>query len=213
MKLPLPIVHATPIPVYIANTQGSDVPMYVLTVAGVIASVLAAYFSWRLWRLSTLRPRLDISIWERFPTLNFDAATYHLGLTDRPMTFVPELQINNTGSRAALSGCYVSIWLPKAFTFVDASLQSTGWNAFTMKDGFNSRPGTSYWHIEQYIKEPVFVGHSSRLPSFTINSPTGEADVELLWKIWYEAGEDPKGDPGVLPVGVRLPAEYTPIFK
>jgi hypothetical protein len=187
--------------------------MDIATLIGVVASVVAAFASGWLLRLTYLRPRLNVSIWENFPTLNFEAATYHFERPDMPMTFTPELQINNTGSKAALSGCFVTLWLPKAYTFSDASLLANGWSQFTMKESFRTDPSrTVYWKIEQYISEPIFQGHSVRVPTFTISSPKGEADIELRWKIWYEAGHDPKGDPGVLKVGVRLPTGFVPTF-
>ena len=145
------------------------------------------------------KPQLDVSIWEHYEALNFQAVLEN----QDTLWFVPELQINNTGSKAAFSGCFVSIWLPKKYTFVEASLQANGWSVFTMKESFNSAPGVVYWRIEQYIKEPIFLNHSVRVPTFTVQSLDGEGDTHLRWQVWDDMGQHPEGEPGTLNVGVR----------
>lgn len=182
------------------------------TVVGSVAALVAAATGIWTSRIALRRPKLDVSIWERCPALIFDAATFQRDGADMPMKFVPDLQVNNTGSKAALSGCFVAIWLPKRYRFDEDSLRQTGWTAFSMKDSFDSDPSAVYWKIERYIAEPAFFGHALRLPSFTIESPNGEADIELRWQVWYESGHDPKGEPGRLKVGVRLPSLVHPVF-
>ncbi len=121
--------------------------------------------------------------------------------------FVPELQVNNDGEAAAKSGYYVTLWLPKAYTFEPASLTTNGWSLFTMKESFNSEPSEHYWRIDRFVAEPLFVGHPVRVSSFSIISEEGEGDLHMRWRVSYEGGQAPPTgiEPGRIDFGVRLP--------
>jgi hypothetical protein len=200
-------------PVFVTNPPPPDdsarwaIYTFEATVVAVVVGVGGTVAGIWLLCLTLLKPRLGVTLWERHRELDFTPVSCQSNAPNRPMTFVPELQVNNDGKAAAKSGYYITLWLPKAFTFDHGSLTANGWSFFTMKESFKSAPSQVYWKIERFVPEPLFVGHSVRVPSFTINSEIGEASLQMRWRVSCEAGQVPPTglEPGRLKFGVRLP--------